>query len=319
MDISIIIVNWNSKDYLQKCLASVERETHGLQYEVVVIDAGSFDGCEEMLKQHFPKVKFLQADRNIGFVRANNEAFKHAVARTLLFLNPDTEITGFAINKMYDWLHTLPQAAAVGCKLLNGDGTVQTSCIQSLPTVLNQVLDSNLFRACWRKSPLWGTAPLYRLLEEPAPVRVVSGACLMVKREAFEKVGGFSSDYFMYAEDVDLCYKIRRIGGRSFYVPDAVVIHYGGGSSDGAAGGFSSVMMRESLWRFLRKTRGSRYAGIYRLSMLVSSLVRLLLLILLFPVQQIRRRGRSWKGSVGKWWAVLCWSLFRRRLVRRYL
>ena len=129
-----------------------------------------------------------------------------------LFLNPDTELVGPAINVLFDHLRALPDAGAVGCKLLNSDGTVQTSCIQSIPTILNQVLDSEASRAKWPRSLLWGMAPLFSASENPEEVEAITGACVMLKREVFEEVGLFSEDYFMYAEDIDLSYKIRKAG-----------------------------------------------------------------------------------------------------------
>jgi len=318
VDLSIIIVNWNSKDYLDKCLASLPSGMDGLQYEIIVIDAASFDGCDRMLGEKYPRVRFIQSEKNLGFAGANNAAFKVSKGRSVLFLNPDTEIIGSAIQRMHEQLQHLPEAGAVGCKLLNADRTVQTSCIQSIPTILNQILDSEYLRARWPKSALWGMSPLYEEGAQPRVVEAISGACVMLKREVFEKVGWFSEEYFMYAEDIDLGYKVTRTGFRNYYVPDVTVVHFGGGSSQGAASNFSVVMMRESIWRFLSKTRGQIYGFGYRGSMLISSFVRLACLVTLFPVQQARRRGRSWNASVRKWLAILRWSVNCEESVRQH-
>ncbi len=317
MDLSIIIVNWKSKDYLQKCMASISSETRELEYEIVVIDAGSFDGCGEMLKEKYPQVRFIQSEKNLGFVRANNAAFRASCGRTVLFLNPDTEIVGSAVKTMYEQLQTLPQAGAVGCKLLNTDGMVQTSCIQSLPTILNQMLDSEFLRARWPKSALWGMSPLFESDLRPKAVQAISGACVMLKRNVFEQVGLFSEDYFMYAEDLDLCYKVARAGYKNYYVPEATVIHFGGGSSGEAANNFSTVMMRESIWRFLKKTRGRVYGMGYRVSMLFCAFARLVLLFVLLPVKQVQRRRAAWDASFRKWRAVLQWSMNRHDSLKR--
>src|SRR5262245_55141684 len=136
MDLSIIIVNWNSREYLRKCMTSISSHAPRLDYEVIVIDSGSFDGCEEMLKEHFPAVRFVQHERNDGFAKANNIAFGASAGASLLFLNPDTEVVGPAIEVLYKSLHSLPDAGIVGARLVNTDGSLQSSCIQALPTIL---------------------------------------------------------------------------------------------------------------------------------------------------------------------------------------
>jgi N-acetylglucosaminyl-diphospho-decaprenol L-rhamnosyltransferase len=309
MDLSVIIVNWNSKDYLRECIASVVATVRDIEYEILVIDSASLDGCDMMLHEHYPRARFIQSNKNLGFAGANNTAFRQSKGRTTLFLNPDTEVIGPAINTMYDCLWSLPGAEAVGCKLLNGDGTVQTSCVQSFPTILNQLLDSEFLRAIWPKSPFWGMAPLFGGGNEPKEVEALSGACIMLKRALFEQVGLFCEDYFMYAEDVDLCYKIRHLGHKCFYVPNASVIHFGGGSTQNTPSEFSVVMMRESIWRFLRKTQGELYGVGYRASMLISAIGRIGFLMILLPVQIIRRGSESWKASLHKWGSILTWSL----------
>lgn len=309
MDLSIIIVNWNSKDYLQKCIASILAWTSDIKYEIVVIDSASFDGVDKMLKQCYPQVRFIQSDRNIGFAKANNTAFKVSSGSHTLFLNPDTELVSPAVNILFDHMHTLPRAGAIGCTLLNSDGSLQTSCIQSFPTILNQLLSSEFLRALFPKSPLWGMASLFGAKDGPAEVEVISGACIMLRRTLFDQVGLFSEDYFMYAEDLDLCYKIRQAGYTNYYIPNAAAIHFGGGSTEKRPSDFSVVMMRESVWRFMKKHRGKIYGLAYRASTLISAVGRLLLLMILFPLQFVRKTGPSWNASFRKWRAILTWSL----------
>jgi len=314
MDLSIIIVNWNSVEYLKACIASVQRETSGIEYEIVVIDSGSFDGCDAMLERTYPDVRFVQSERNIGFGQANNMAVGFSRGRSLLFLNPDTEIQGTAIASMHAWLERSPDAGGVGCRLLNSDGSVQTSCVQAFPTIPNQVLDAEWLRARWQRSGLWGIDALFATDTAPKEVQTVAGACVMMKREVFDRVGGFSNEYFMYAEDIDLCYKIATLGLKVYYLPDATVVHHGGGSSNEAPSSFSIVLMRESICLFLNKQRGRVYAGCYRLAMLASALLRLAVLRL-----QLRRRAHDdgFKSSRRKWKAILEWSLWREATVRR--
>ncbi len=205
LDLSIVIVNWNSVEFLKACIASVQRETHDVNYEIIVIDAASFDGCDRMLRNTYPEVRFIQSELNVGFGQANNRAFEASLGDSVLFLNPDTTVVGHAISVMHACLQQLPMAGAIGCRLLNGDHSLQTSCVQSFPTITNQVLDADWLRARWPSARLWGTRALYARDDAPQVVEAVAGACVMVKREVFERAGRFSKEYFMYCEDIDLC------------------------------------------------------------------------------------------------------------------
>ena len=315
MNLSIVIVNWNSREHLRACLASIAASVRRVSYETIVIDAASFDGCGEMLAEQYPQVRFIQADTNLGFARANNRAAEDAVGDYLLFLNPDTEVLGAAIDVMYEALTTLPEAGVVGCRLLNADRSLQSSCVQSFPTIANQALDSEFLRKRWPKSSLWGMAALFEGGARPREVQGISGACLMIRRATFEHVGRFSDDYFMYAEDIDLAYKVQRAGHRNYYVPGATVVHFGGQSSQQAANVFAAVMIPEAIRRFLRKTRGSAYSIMYQGMMLVAATARLSLLGLAWVGGS---RGPSSLASCRKWLAILRWSVGRNGLVARY-
>src|SRR5450432_96179 len=161
MDLSIIIVNWNSVDFLRGCLVSICQPPQSISLEVIVVDNASYDGCDSMLAREFPRVRFIQSHENIGFARACNLGHQHSAGRILLFLNPDTKIVGNALADLVSGLDSLPDAGAIGCKLLNADGTLQKSCIQSFPTILNQCLDSEALRSRFPRSRLWGMAPLF--------------------------------------------------------------------------------------------------------------------------------------------------------------
>lgn len=312
MDLSIIIVNWNSREYLEQCIASILAETYGIEYEIVVIDNASFDGSGEMLQESYPQVRFIQSDRNLGFAKANNAAYHQSLGRHVLFLNPDTVLVGPAVTTMLDYLRKLPNAGAVGCKLLNADKTVQTSCIQPFPTILNQVLDSEVLRALWPKSSLWGNAPLLGGRIGPVEVEAISGACVMLTRNVFERVGLFSEDYFMYTEDIDLSHKVHRKGYRNYYVSDAAIVHYGGGSTEKVLSNNAVIMMQESIWRYFRKTRGAFYGSCYRMGIFSAALCRMIILTTIFPVAYARRRKSAWNVSFRKWSTVIRWCLFRK-------
>jgi GT2 family glycosyltransferase len=308
-ELSIIIVNYNSLAYLEKCLASIRRNVDGVTLEIVVVDNAS--SCEDLerLNSEFPEIILVLSRTNLGFAKANNLGFTHCKGAYLLFLNPDTEIVGAAIQVMLSHLRTLPDAGMIGCKLLNADGSVQTSCIQRFPTVLNQALNMEYLRLRWPHFKLWGISPLFNNPLCPVDVQVISGACLMIKREAFENAGKFSEEYFMYGEDADLCYKIRQIGFKAFYTADASVSHYGGGSTKRTKGTqWSYVMQRRAILRFFEKTRGPRYARIYRITMGFMAVCRLAMFALLLPLRRFRVEGRMIRSNPRTWIAILKWS-----------
>jgi GT2 family glycosyltransferase len=308
IDVSAIIVNWNSKSFLRQCLISLSGRFEGRSVEVIVIDGGSFDGCAEMLAREFPWVIFIQSETNVGFAKANNLAVTHARGRCLLFLNPDTELHENVIGTLLRRLDSLPNAGAVGCKLLNSDGSLQTSCVQAFPTIWNQVLDSAFLRRYFPGWKIWGTSALFASGSQPSIVEVIVGACLLVKRETFDSVGGFSECYFMYAEDADFCLKLKRSGCHVYYVPETSLIHHGGSSSQQAGSSFSSVMMRRSIYQFIKCNEGCGSAFAYRTAIVGSSVLRLFLILLLFPVWRNRPLGNA-TGSLKKWYSILRWGL----------
>jgi GT2 family glycosyltransferase len=310
MDLSVIIVNWNSSEYLKKCLRSLYANLSDVEFEVIVVDNASYDGCGEMLRSEFPDVKFVQARENLGFAGANNLGFAHSSGDYLLFLNPDTEAIGSAINVMLSNLKNLPDAGAAGPKLVNTDGSLQISCIQPFPTIMNQLVDTEYLILRFPRLKIWKVKPLFFYCGKPEPVEAISGACLMVKSEVFRAVGMFSPEYFMYAEDLDLCYRISRAGLRAYYVGEATIIHHGGASTKRrGVNHFNTVVKRESISLFFRKYSGKRKAFFYRFSMLGISILRLFILATLFPAGVVAHRGGSFAYGFGKWAKVLSWSI----------
>lgn len=310
IDLSIIIVNWNSAHYLRKCLSTIYSETKDLEFEIIVVDNASYDGCEQLIKDEFPGVIFVQSTRNIGFAKANNLGFKHSSGKNLLFLNPDTEVIGPAIGVMYSYLESLPNSGAVGCKLLNSDLSIQMSCIKSFPRLSNQFIDIELFRKNFPKTKLWGNTPLYSDNVMPKRVDVISGACLMVKKNVFEKVGLFSPDYFMYSEDVDLCYKIRRAKYHLYYIGESTIIHHGGGSRNDARKNFDSeVIWVRSRFTYFKKIKGEKYARLYKILLSIVSVSRLILVpILLASSRVIQIQEYNFYNSFQKWIRILRWT-----------
>jgi GT2 family glycosyltransferase len=272
MDVSIIYVNWKCENYIKESIDSVYEQTHGLQFEIIVADNCSPSGNVDMLKEHFPQITLIKSGTNLGFAGANNLGFQNSSGEFVLFLNPDTKLLNPAINAMANHLRKLPDAGIMGCKLLNADLSVQTSCIQTFPTILNQLLDADVLRDRWPHNRLWGIAPLYSDSAEPAQVEMVSGACLMMKRAAFEKVAMFNEEYFMYAEDVDLCYKSVQAGYKNYYTGEGRVLHYGGKSGESES---ATRMKWKAIPRFCEKHYGRMYGLAFRAAMASAAVGRL--------------------------------------------
>ena len=311
MNLSIVIVNWNSAESAISCVSSIQAQTKNLEFEIIVVDNASADDSCRVIQERFPSVRLVRSTRNVGFARANNLGFQHCSGRILLFLNPDTELRDPAINLMYACLDSSEDIGILGCRLLNSDLTLQTSCIHRFPTILNQVADTERLRQLFPRLKLWGMRPFFDSdRRQPVAVEAVSGACQMIRREIFETVGLFSADYFMYMEDLDLCYKVKETGKKVCYLGSATIVHHGGQSSRKRGGeDFSGPMTRESVLKFLRKSRGPLYAGLYRLSILLVSALRLAILSILLPIPSARRDKDSLRHSLTKWHKILRWSL----------
>jgi N-acetylglucosaminyl-diphospho-decaprenol L-rhamnosyltransferase len=316
-DLSIIIVNWRSAAFLRKCLASIFAQPATLSFETIVVDNASFDGADAVCRE-YPLVQYIQSNDNLGFAKANNLGFRHSKGEFVLLLNPDTEIIGDALKTLVDCMKSRPEVGIVGAKLFNSDLTIQTSCIQSFPTVLNQFLDTEFLRNKFPRSSFWGTWPLFSGQTEPSQIEVVSGACLLIRRTVFEQVGLFTENFFMYAEDVELCYKVHRAGHAILYDGRAEVIHHGGqSSSKEPQSNFATVMTRESLRAFMAMHRGKTYAALFQFAVGVAACFRLLLLFAVFVVTLGKYQPQVVRVAVQKWLGVLRWSLGLETWVNR--
>lgn len=316
MKVSVLIVNWNSKEYVRRCLETIQATCGDHPLQIVVVDGGSFDGCGEMLAQEFPEVEFVQVPENVGFGRSNNLGFERVTGETLLLLNPDCELQPGSVQSLLAKLEKLPAAGLVGPRILNTDGTLQTSCVRAFPTPLNQALGSDWLHRRFPSARLWGN---WEAFQSPVPseVDVLSGACMLLRSQTFRKVGGFSAEFFMYGEDIDLCYKVRHLGLRNYYDPGAQVIHHGGQSSNQQFKSFSIVLMRESDQVVMRKWQGVWAATMYRVLMALSAVLRLGVLVpaLLIARPEMRlQRGHA----VMKWRAILRWALGLEPWSRQY-
>ncbi|MDH7487168.1 MAG: glycosyltransferase family 2 protein [Anaerolineae bacterium] len=277
IDLSIIIVNWNVRELLRRCLTSIveasiagtEPGTRNLELETIVVDNASSDGSLEMLQAEFPWVRLIANERNVGFTRANNQGLALSRGRYVLFLNPDTEIVGDALPTMVRTMEARPTVGALGPQLRYPDGTVQSSR-RRFPTLTTAFFESTLLAQWWPENP-W--ARRYRLAERPddleQEVDWLVGACLLVRREALEQVGGFDEGFFMYSEEMDLCRRLRAAGWRVVYLPSAQVIHHEGRSSEQVVPE-RHLHFQTSKVRYFRKHHGRLQAELLRLFLLLT-------------------------------------------------
>lgn len=232
MDLSIIIVNYNVKEFLRNLLDSIDKALQNISTEIIVVDNASDDGSVELLKSKFPTVKLIENKTNLGFGKANNQALKISKGKYILLINPDTIVGEDTFTKMIKFLEVQKDAGLAGCKILNPDGSLQLACRRSFPgpwTSFCKVTGlSNLFP----NSKLFARYNLTYLDENQTyEVDAISGSFMMFSREVYEKVGGFDEQFFMYGEDLDLCYRIQKAGYKVFYLHTTQVIHYKGEST----------------------------------------------------------------------------------------
>lgn len=274
IDLSIIIVSWNTGPYLRRCLESLEeaRDLFSHRFEVFVIDNGSVDGSQQMVESEFAMVQLIRNNQNLGFARANNQGLALARGRYLMLLNPDTQVRPTALSELMSFMENDQTAGAAGPKLLNPDGSLQISCYP-VPT---------LVRELWRMlhldrlHPLAAYPPSWWQSGQPLPVDMVQGACLMLRREALRQVGMLDEGFFMYTEEVDLCLRLRNVGWRVYWVPSAEVTHYGGQSTRQSSEAMFLELYKSKIL-FFRKHYGRAAAAIYKGILTATSLARLAL------------------------------------------
>jgi len=270
MDISIIIVNWNTPDLTLQCLESLFANAPAAALEVFVVDNASTDDSLDRIRAAFPQVKLLANPTNLGFGVANNVAMRQAQGRYVHLINSDVIILPGAIQALYDYMEAHLTAGASGSYYYNPDRSLQSSCYP-FPT---------LSREAWRLFHLdrlrtYGVYAMQRWdPTAPRPVDVLQGASLFLRRSALDQGGFFDPDYFMYTEEVDLCYRLRKAGWELVWVPESGVIHLGGQSTRQAAQEMFIELYR-SKHIFFRKHYGAASAGLYRFILALSALTRL--------------------------------------------
>lgn len=267
MDLSIIIVSWNVRDLLRRCLHSVfTSDAAPLQLEVIVVDNASADGSTAMVASEFPQVRLIANAHNRGFPGANNQGLAVSSGRYVMLLNPDTEVLADALAAMVAYLDAHPQVGALGPQLLNPDGSVQSSR-RRFPTFWTAVFESTWLQSWAPPGVLKHYYVLDRRDDEISEVDWVTGACLVVRREVIEQVGGLDESFFMYSEELDWCRRMKAAGWRVVYFPGAQVIHYEGKSSEQAVPA-RHIYFQTSKIRYFRKYHGAPAAAVLRLFLL---------------------------------------------------
>jgi len=284
-DLAIIIVSWNVAPLLRACLDSIlnapdvlERDGQlwvGQQRaEVWVVDSASSDGSAAMVAAHYPQVHLIACESNVGFTAGNNLALRRCEARYALLLNPDTEIVGDALSSMLGYMERHPDIGVLGPQLRYPDSSPQSSR-RRFPTLAMALMESTLLEQWWPNNR-WARA--YRFAEAPAdviqPVDSVTGACMLVRHKAVERVGLMDEDLFMYSEELDWCRRLADDGWRVIYYPCAIVVHHEGQSA-GQVAAARDIYFHSSKIQYFRKHHGRLQAELLRVFLLATYVVEM--------------------------------------------
>ncbi len=275
MTLSIIIVNWNTRELLLQCLASIyaaQLTDPHLSFEVIVVDNASSDGSVQAVRKQFPQVHVIENAQNVGFARANNQAIAQSSGQFVLLLNSDTEVFPNALYRLTEFLDAHPGVGGAGPKILNPDRSLQASCFR-FPTVA---------REFWRLLHLEQIWPVvdYRMERweqvRPRSVDVLLGACLLLRRDALDEAGVLDEIFFMYSEEVDLCYRLHQKGWELSWIPEAEIVHYGGQSTAKIAPEMFLELYRSKV-RYFHKHYGMRAVILYKAVLFLAAIPRALL------------------------------------------
>lgn len=252
MDISIIIVNWNTKELLHNCLNSVYETVHDIAFEVIVVDNASHDGSVAMLRKEFPQVTFIENTVNRGFGAANNQGFGIMKGRYALLLNTDTVLTENAVHELFFFMETRQDAAMACGQLLNEDGSKQNS-IANFPTLLTLLANISLLEYLFP-----GRYPSKRYVhKEPVEVDSGIGACILVRKRTIDEVGAFDERYFFFFEETDWAYRMYAADWKVYHVPSAYIYHLQGQSIGGNVR--SRIEFYRSRYQFFHKWKSRPY------------------------------------------------------------
>ncbi len=254
-EVSVVVVNWNTQDILRDCLRSIYEQCGEIDIEVIVIDNASTDGSVEMVKKDFPQVTLIENSQNRGFSAANNQGIDISKGRYVLLLNSDTVVLDNAIAKTAAFADSHPEAAVVGCRVLNPGRTLQPTCFM-FPSILNMLLSSTYLYKLFPKNKFFGRERMtWWNRNDIREVDVVTGCFMLVRQDAIKKVGSMDEQFFMYGEETDWCYRFKQAGWKILFTPCAEIIHLGGQSAQKRATTMV-VQLRKSILQFMKKHHG---------------------------------------------------------------
>ncbi len=297
VDVSIIIVNWNTRDLLRDCLGSIYRHAGGETFEIIVVDNDSQDGSAAMVAAEFPEVRLIRNGANVGFAVANNQGIAIARGRYVLLLNSDTVVLEGTIVQSLAFAEGNPRAAVVGCRTVFPDGMLQVNCYQ-FPSLLNLLLSLSHLANVFPRSRVFGRRRLtWWDYDTPRSVDAVAGCFMLVRSQAIRQIGPLAEDYFMYSEDTDWCWRFARAGWDVLYTPKAQLIHVRAASSSKCEAAMR-LQERRSLLLFLEKKSGRFVRRIANLMFLCSCLAQV-------PVLAVYRLcGRTRAATARKTWPL---------------
>jgi GT2 family glycosyltransferase len=231
MDLSIIIVTWNSQEFIRNCLDSIFLSQRNFESEVIVVDNDSSDQTATIIETLYTQVNLIQNKKNLGYAKANNQGIEESQGKYILLLNPDTQILEDSLALMYEFMEENPQVGALGPKLLNPDKTIQPSA-REFPTFSTLIWEFSGLSRLFPKSGIFGRWRMgYFAFDQTSEVDQPMGSCLMLRRETLEEVGIFDESFPMFFNDVDLCYRIKNAEWKIYFYPRAEVIHQKGAST----------------------------------------------------------------------------------------
>lgn len=306
-DVSIIIVSWNTCDVLKNCLNSILRETQSHSYQIIVIDNDSKDGTQAMIRSNFPQIHLIENRENRGFAAANNQGLRVAQGRYCLLLNPDTLVLDGAIDKIIEYADHHPEYAVVGCQVMEDENKVQQTCCQ-FHSALNTLIWLSGLSYLFPESRVFGRERMgWWKRDTEKEVDVVSGMFMLVRREAIEQVGLLDEDYFIYAEEVDWCFRFWKAGWKCVFAPVARILHLdGGGKSTSQVSVRMYVQQQKSILIFKRKNLGFFSWAISKWIYILAMLQR----ALLWKLLSILKIGKSSSHQAEQALAALRFHLF---------
>ena len=255
VDVSIIIVNWNTKELLRNCISSIYDNAGSFNFEIIVVDNASSDGSVDMISSEFPQAELIRNIENRGFAAANNQGMLTSKGRYVLLLNSDTVILHDCIDKAVAFADSQKQASVVGCRVLNPDKTLQPTCFM-FPSIPNMLLSSTYLYKLFPHNRFFGREQMtWWNRDDVRQVDVVTGCFMLVRREAIEQVGVMDERFFMYGEETDWCYRFKQAGWKVMFTPDCEIIHLGGQSTRNLRAE-TLIQLRVGILKFINKHHG---------------------------------------------------------------